>query len=112
MDIELTKESKALICLLYKHYLDQRKAGKSIEMARYLGHDTVIQKTIAPKWPLDDVTELCWSLERKGLVQTTLGEDRANNVTFTDKGIIYMESRGKNVLKTLMELSKIVLPWK
>ena len=108
MSIQLTKESDAMICVLYKEYLSWRKSGKLLEKSLCIGDDTYIQERLTPKLPLDDVTELCLSLERKELLYCIPGDNRASCVTFTDDGIIYMENRFKNKLESVLNyLSKI-----
>lgn len=113
--IEITKDADALICLMYKKYCENRKAGKSIEESVCMGDDTDIVETLTPKWLLDDITHLCWYLHGKGLLFCMEGSDHANNVCITDDGIRYMQDRFPNGISQLIDaISKIagfVTPW-
>ncbi len=109
MNINLTKDSDVLICLLYKQYCQKRKNGLPKLDARTFCSSDVIQKTIAPKWTFDDVDETCRELSRAGLLNC----EYANNVVIdswlSDTGIIYMEKRFKNGLDEVLEyLTKII----
>ena len=103
MPVELMKEADAMICVLYKTYLKARKTGKPISESKYLGGDVNIKNSITPKLALDDVTELCWALKRKGLLAADPGDNRANDVRFTDEGLIYMENRFKGKIESVVK---------
>lgn len=93
MSKELTRDASAFIAILYREYLNRRKNGATIDQAMEMGDDDVIQKSLTPKLPLDDVTHLCWYLEDRGILRVFPGDDRANDVAITDDGIAYMENR-------------------
>jgi len=111
-DIVLTKDADAMICMLYKEYLERREDGQTIEQAKNLTDDIWIQANIIPKLPLDDVTELCRALDSKGLLSVFVADDHAYSVDFSDEGIIYMEHRFErklqNVLGHIAQLKSIV----
>ncbi len=115
MEVKLTRDGDALICLIYKEYCQRRKVGKTIEESAYMGDDTDIHDKIAPKWPLDDITHLCWYLNGKNLLDVSPGDNKANFVSLSDEGIRYMENRFptgfEGILKALSALSQVVAPW-
>ncbi len=111
----ISHECDALLCVLYREYLARRSHGVSIDQASYFRDDVSIRENFMPLWDQDDVCSLCWRLVDRGLLFATLGDDKANNVTLTEEGIIYMQnrfgSRLENVLAWLDKLISLVLPW-
>ena len=113
-EIKLTKDSDALICVLYKEYLQRRKDGTPKGDAKWLGSSDRIHKTILPKWSYEDVDETCWELSRAGLLVCNSGDNHAVMCVLCDEGIIYMESRFKNGLSEVLdyiEKIKSILLW-
>jgi len=109
MDIVLTKEADALICLLYKQYLEKRKNGLSRQKAKDFGSPINIHQSIVPKWNFEDVDDVCRELERVDLINI-LNKTLDGNcqVELSDNGIVYMENRFKNNVNEVLEhLGKI-----
>lgn len=48
-EIRLTRDADALICVLYKSYLEDRKAGMSRADARFFEGSNYIQRELMPK---------------------------------------------------------------
>jgi hypothetical protein len=113
LDIQLTKDADALICLLYKQYCQKLKDGVPKMQAKMFGSSEDIQKTVAPKWTFEDVDETCRELDRSGLIECFYADDIAYQTWLTDIGITYMENRFKNNLDNVLDyLNKIrnILP--
>jgi len=113
-EVALTKDSDALICALYKEYLQKRRDGISKREAKYLGGAKHIQQALVPKWPLGDVEETCWELERKGFLMCQPANNTIYMSVLGDDGIIYMENRFKNGLSEVLaylEKVKSILLW-
>lgn len=113
MTLRLTRDSDALICLLYKHYCQQLKRGISKSDAKQFGGSPEIHKSIAPKWTFENVDETCKELSRAGLLNCYCAENIVWDSSLSDEGIIYMENRFKDGLKDVLEyLEKIrnILP--
>ncbi|KIP21099.1 hypothetical protein JV16_01593 [Anoxybacillus ayderensis] len=113
VDIQLTKDADALICLLYKQYCAKLKDGVPKSQAKMFGSSEDIHQTIAPKWSFENVDETCRELHRAGLIECRYGDDIVWFVQLSDLGVIYMENRFKEGLKSVLEyLNKIrnVLP--
>lgn len=104
--MRLTKESDALLCLLYKEFLQRIRSGTSRSDAKELGGSDDIQRDIAPKWSFDDVDELCRELHRVGLLDVFYAADVAYIVRLSDDGIIYMENRFKDGLLDVLSYLK------
>lgn len=113
-DINLTKDSDALICAIYKEYLRSREAGKTKTDAKSIGSAEFIQKEIVPNWNLGDVEETCWELHRSGLLTCYPADDTVYMSFLSDSGIIYMENRFKEGISEVLgyiEKVKSILLW-
>jgi len=108
LDIKLTKDSDALICLLYKQYCQCRKDGISKTDAKYFGCSSDIQRNIIPKWIFADVDETCRELGRAGLLECNVSDQMVIRCWLSDPGIIYMENRFKDGLVSLLEYIKLL----
>lgn len=101
--MRLTKESDALLCLLYKEFLEIIKSGTPRKEAKELGGSEDIQRDHAPKWSPEDVDELCRELHRFGMLDVFYAGDIAYVVRFSDAGIVYMENRFKDGLLEILD---------
>lgn len=113
MDLRITKDSDALICLLYKQYCQNRKDGISKSNAKMFGSSKEIQSAIAPKWSFDDVDETCRELHRANLIGCFYADNVVYQCWLSDNGIVYMENRFKDGLTSVLDyLEKIknILP--
>ena len=112
MDVMLTRDSDALLCLIYKNYLKQLKDNVSKTDAKWFDGYLEIQKSIAPKWTPDRVDETLRELSRANMLQTQSYDNHIGTVILSDLGIIYMENRFKNgldeVLKYLTTIAAIL----
>ena len=110
----LTRDSDALICALYKEYLQKRKCGTPKGSAKCFGGSEHIQQTIVPNWSLDDTEETLWELHRAGLLLCTPADNTVYFANLADDGIIYMENRFRDGLSDVLEyIEKIksILLW-
>lgn len=113
-EIKLTKDSDALLCVLYKEYLDRRKKGIPKAEAKFFFGSESIHEELMPKWALEDVDDTCRELDHAALLECFYGDDVVCQAQLTPEAIIYMENRFKDGLasllghlKSLMEL----VPW-
>jgi len=115
LEIRITRDADAFICVLYREYLKSRKSGKTIEDSASFGDDARIQETLFPKWQLDDVTHLCWYLAEKDLLTAYPGDGQANSVSLSEDGVVYMEHRFpegvSQLLSALGKLASLVAAW-
>lgn len=115
MNLKITRDADAFICVLYREYLSARKSGRTIEQAQFFEDDINIQSRFFPKWHLEDITHLCFYLEEKGLLDVFEADVRAYKVYLSDAGIVYMESRFPDgiaqVLSTIATLASLVAAW-
>lgn len=112
-EIRLTKDSDALICVLYKEYLQRRKDGQPKTEAKFFGGASYIQQNFLPKWSEPDVAETCRELSRKEFLSCQDADNTVWIAVLTDEAIIYMENRFKDgfteVLDYLEKIKSILL---
>lgn len=113
-EIQLSKDADALICVLYKEYLQRRKQGLSKTQATSFADSDYIQRQFMTKWSVEDVDETCRELDDAGLLSCFIADDTVCETTLVNNGIIYMENRFsagiESVFKYLEKLRSI-LPW-
>lgn len=114
MDFCLTRESEALLSVLYREYCTRRKHGIPIVKASYFQDAASIHDSFLPALPVDDIAYLCWELQAEGLLDVSPGDDTANDITLTRVAVAYLDhkfTRGlSSVVAFLTDLSSI-LSW-
>lgn len=113
MDIQLTKDAEALICIMYKLYLERRKNSISKFDAKLFNVKTQIH-TVIKKMNYDDLCEACRELHRANFVECFYADDEPQDIWFSDKGLIYMENRFINGLTGVLEYiskAKYIIPF-
>lgn len=108
--MELTKDSKKLVKLLYKQYHKQRKSGQSKSKAAFLGSSHNIHQTLCPKWRFQDVDDACRELSRTGFLKCVWADNIAYQVQISNSAIVYMESRSKNCISVLIDFIAKFIP--
>ncbi|MDR2656421.1 MAG: hypothetical protein LBB86_01180 [Oscillospiraceae bacterium] len=107
-DKVLTKDSDALICVLYKAYLERRKGGTDKDEAKFFGDAPQIHETYMPKWSFDRVNEACFELKHAGYLDAFCGDNMVCCAFISDLGILYMENRFSNDVSGVLDfLAKI-----
>lgn len=101
-EIKLTKDADALVCVLYKTYLQRRKDGKTKREARDMGSSATVHEQLLPKWQFEDVDDTCRELSCKGLIDCLYADDVAWEVSLSDDGICYMQKRFVNGLASVL----------
>ena len=112
-EIQISKDADALICVLYKEYLQRRKTGLSKNEARYFGGSDYIQKNLTRKWSVEDVDETCRELSRNNLLDCLFLDNVAAEILLTDVAVTYMESRFSQRLSSVIgyiERIRSILP--
>ena len=111
MDIQLSSDSDALICVLYAEYLNRRNHGVSIDESRSFPDDETIHRDYLPDWLPEDIYTVCIWLSEKGLLRCFAAEEHILEMSFTEDGIIYMETRfarkRESVIAHITELVKL-----
>lgn len=103
MATELTKNSDALLCKIYKIYLEDLNNGTPMSKAKMIGSSKVIFDKLAPNWNFEDVDEICRELDRANFLHCMYADDVVYFAQLTDSAIIHMENRFKNGLKDILQ---------
>lgn len=107
--MELTLDSKILICVMYKNYLEKRNSGATKYQANSFGSSHNIHERLLPGWSFEDVDATCRELSRAGLLSCIWANNIPYRISISDQGIIYMENRFKNGLSSVLNfLSKVL----
>ncbi|SEA50160.1 hypothetical protein SAMN04515656_11230 [Eubacterium aggregans] len=108
-ETQLTRDADTLLCLMYKQYKESRNSGISKRNAKHLGSCDDIHSNLPLSWSVSDVFETCCELSRCDFLVCTFADDTVYDSWLSDAGIIYMESRFKNNLNSLLEyITKII----
>jgi len=110
MNIELSKESHKLLCILYKEYLTRRKSNTPKVDAKFFTSAHEIHEKFLQDILFEDVNGACAELSRKELIHCSWYDNTAYSITITDDGIIYMENRFKNGLKDVLDFLTLLKP--
>lgn len=113
-DTKLTREADALICVLYREYLQRRKSGVSKADAKFFAGSEYIHEKLMAKWSFEDVDETCRELSRAGLLNCRYADNVTYMAIISDAGIIYMENRfadGLSSILSYLERIRAMLPW-
>ncbi|MEQ7258868.1 hypothetical protein ABQD63_04045 [Lactococcus garvieae] len=101
-ELQLTKDSKELLAIIYKEYLSKISNGMSKRQAKIVGHaDTVC--ALAPEWLPEDVVETMWELGRSGYLKNTPADNTVYFSVLQDKAILYFENKNINTVKSIAE---------
>ena len=104
----LTDDGNRVLLKLYKEYKQRRKQKRRERDARYFGDDVAVQQMLFPEYSAEQICDICWFLHQKGLLHVLPGDDKANDIEFTDDGIAYMETRmSRKIEKGIDILSKL-----
>ena len=93
MSAKISKDANKLLKVIFKEYKRRRKAGVSINQAKKMNDDVWIHENLMPKWPLDDVTSLCYVLRNSNFLSIGPSDNHAYLVFLTDEGIVYAENK-------------------
>lgn len=110
-NIKLTKDADALICAIYKHYLEGLENGTSKHDCKNIGSSHAIQKTIMPEWSFEYVDETCRELSKANLLNCTYADDVVYDSFLNDEAIFYMENRFKNGLTEVLDYFQKIKFW-
>ncbi|NLD01931.1 MAG: hypothetical protein GX674_01375 [Clostridiales bacterium] len=91
-DLVLTDAGNRILRALYKEYKRRKKAKQREVSARYFGDENELQQLLFSDDDASEIGNACWYLCRKGLLDVSPGDDMANEISFTDDGIAYMEN--------------------
>lgn len=98
---DLTNEQKHLLISMYKEVLS-RQPALSMEQANQFDNSDQLIELFSLDMSSDYVSELCWKLYSKGYIICYRGDDLADEISLSDKTIVYMENKFKHGLKDVL----------
>lgn len=108
--MELTKDAKKLLHVLYNAYCDKRKKDIPKSKACCFGGSPEIHHELLPDWTFEDVDDTCRELSRAGLIDCFWADNIAIHVTLPASTIALMENRTKNNLIAAGEFLSNFIP--
>ena len=109
-DLVLTDAGNRILRALYKEYKRRKKAKQREVSARYFGDENELQQLLFSDDDASEIGNACWYLCRKGLLDVSPGDDMANEISFTDDGIAYMENSVTRKIEHVIDLLGILKP--
>ena len=109
MEVRLTRDADRLIAMIYKKYLERRKAGALREAAKCFGSSRQLRDDLALSMPLEDVDSLCFELHDFGYLSVLPADGSIYRIMLTNPGIADLENRFKDGLSAVIDfLSKFL----
>lgn len=100
---DLTNNSKKLLCLLYKEFLERKKHSVSYALATQFQDYLSIQESFLPDEAPDDVVHILKELDRSGYIKVIYGDGIPEKVFLLDKAIFTMENRFKDNISAIVD---------
>lgn len=106
MDVKLTKEADKLLTVMYREYLNKRKAGQPKSSAKEFEYDYLNSMEPFNAWPDGDFSETLRELASKNLIKVYIGGDSE----LTDDTIATMEDRFVDGFKSIASYLSQFIP--
>ena len=100
--MELTKDAKKVLYVLYKEYLKRIKSGIARTEAKSFDPDILCQDLFS-EYTSDDVNDFLCELGSAGYLDNFFGDGIVQYTTLTNFSIIEMENRFKNGLNDVID---------
>ncbi|MFK4847247.1 MULTISPECIES: hypothetical protein [Lactococcus] len=101
-ELQLTKDSKELLAIIYKEYLEKINNGISKSSAKQIGHAEDVC-ALAPNWLPDDVVETMRELGRAEYIKNTYADNTVYHSVILDKTILYFENKNIKTVKSIAD---------
>lgn len=112
--MKLTDEADLMLCTLYNAYKENRSKGESRFEARLFGGSETLQSLYFQTWPIGDIDDIAWELEKNGLITVNNGDNSVQECALTTNALSYMEQRFNDKLDSLIQritaLRTLLLP--
>lgn len=108
VEFDLTAEAENLLKLMYTVYLSRRKEGKGRTQANQFDSAEEIHDTFLKNMRQEDVTALCFELQRNGCISGYAADDSLFDIELSDISIVYGEQKFSRDCKNLLEWMKSI----
>lgn len=104
----LSNDSKYLLLILYKMYIERRKDGVSKAKSRLFEDVPYIHINLIPQWSEDDILDTVNELVRQKFLTAIYGSNTAFEIEISTTGISKMEHRFRDSVNSVIDaLTKI-----
>ncbi|KST91680.1 hypothetical protein LKF67_1268 [Lactococcus lactis subsp. lactis] len=107
-EIQMTRDSKELLAIIYKEYLQNINNGIDKRTAKFISGGSDEISELAPTWLYEDVKETMYELERKDLLICQNASNKIYRAWITDELIIYMETVIPRTVKKILSVADIL----
>jgi hypothetical protein len=107
-EIQLTKDSKELLAIIYKEYLDKINNGIDKRTAKTIPGGSDELSRLAPTWLYADLKETMCELQRKNFLKCQKASNKIYHAWITDELIIYMETVIPRTAKKILSAMDIL----
>lgn len=108
--MNLTKESKKILYVLYKEYEKRRKSGQSRSASRFFSSASDIQNNFFPSIPLIDIEDSLRELGRSGFLNNFYADNTIYICNLSDHAITTMEELPKDRLISITDFIAKFIP--
>lgn len=106
MNIELTKDAKDMLSVLYQEYKRRIKEGVPKQRAKDFSNAEKIQSDCLPTWSIDDILSTSLELQQAGLGKHYV----RSGIVLNDAAVVYMESRFKTGALEIVDIASKLIP--
>lgn len=108
----LSNDSKYLLLMLYKMYIERRKDGTSKSKSRSFEDVPYIHTNLMPQWSEEDILDTVNELVRQKFLTAVYGGNTAFEIELSTTGVSKMEHRFKdsanNVINALSKIKEFI----
>lgn len=102
VELEITKDAKGLLKLLYSLYRSSLDEGKKKSEANCFGTSADVQERYFSRMSVDDVTDICIELVDAECIAGCLAGDLVEEMELTSRAIAYCEQSFERSTKELL----------
>lgn len=108
--MDITKDSKKLLLLMYKEYQRRRANGMDRRAAMNFNSAEAVHDLLLPKEDGNDVLDYLWELKRAGYIEGLDADNTLYTCYLTTKAIMTLEQLPADVLKSVAEFIGNFIP--
>lgn len=108
--MDITKDAKKLLLLMYKEYQSRRKKGMTRSSAMFFGGADTIKKDLLPDELLQDVDDYIRELHRAGYVTATYANNTVWLCELTTEAIMKIEKLPADTIRSIADFIANFIP--
>lgn len=103
MDVELSKDARRLLKLLYAEFKRRRSSGMDKADAKSFGSAEQIQSTLALSESVEWLEDACGELDECDMLSVLYADDTVWESVLESRAITYMENRVKRAAREVVD---------